>query len=358
MATITPIAFYSGGTSIDGTTQVGNLNVGTSPQDYGVVGATNGIVYYGTPDQDLGYIIAHEDLTGDHNGKPGNVPAYLGFFRSTLKTTESFIDLAEYISIQDNDPQIFTGGTDAKEWLNTNDYWTSYSEYIVSAGQTTTGGFQVGAVIDKDMQGPESRSYSVGQVPGQSVTLNADFWSDWGGDIFDGWGYYYLYDPAQNNYLGLSFDTKNQADGVFSTKVFTLNERTFTIEQGYPVQGIFKFEIRCSDNLPFVFGEGGNMGSDGSTSNVDKTYNYTLEGTNLTLFYNENFQTTNVQERFFSYFVPFSVDLNSTKTYTDVLQGSDDLYLYSVECTNGLTVYHSKEFDVKEWVVYDLTFGN
>ena len=88
MATITPVAFYTGATSIPGTTQVGNLNVGTSPQDYGVVGSENGIVYYATPDQDLGYIVAHEDLTGGHNGKPGNVPAYLGFFRSTFKTEE------------------------------------------------------------------------------------------------------------------------------------------------------------------------------------------------------------------------------------------------------------------------------
>jgi len=64
MATITPVAFYTGATSIPGTTQVGNLNVGTSPQDYGVVGSDYGIVYYATPDKDLGYIIAHDDLSG------------------------------------------------------------------------------------------------------------------------------------------------------------------------------------------------------------------------------------------------------------------------------------------------------
>ena len=129
MATITPIAFYSGGTSIPGTTQVGNLNVGDSPQDYGVVGNNNGIVYYATPDQELGYVIAHEDLTGGHNGKPGNVPAYLGFWRSSSLTDESFIELSEYISIQDNDPQTFNSGTEAKNWLNTNGYWTSW-EYV------------------------------------------------------------------------------------------------------------------------------------------------------------------------------------------------------------------------------------
>jgi hypothetical protein len=126
MATITPVAFYTGATSIPGTTQVGNLNVGTSPQDYGVVGANNSIVYYSTPDQTLGYVIAHDDLSAGHNGKPGNIPAKVGFFRSVVKTEESFINLTEYITLQDGDPQTFTGGTEAKTWLNNNGYWTSY----------------------------------------------------------------------------------------------------------------------------------------------------------------------------------------------------------------------------------------
>lgn len=127
MATITPVAFYTGGTSISGTIQIGNLNIGTDAQDYGVVGSNNGIVYYATPDQDLGYIIAHDDLAANHNGRPGNVPAKVGFFRSELKTEESFIELAEYISIQDNDPQTFADGEAAITWLNANGYWTSFT---------------------------------------------------------------------------------------------------------------------------------------------------------------------------------------------------------------------------------------
>ena len=199
---------------------------------------------------------------------------------------------------------------------------------------------------------------SQGTPNNTSFSLNASYWSDWGEDIFDAWGYFYLFDPNSNNYLGLNFTTVNQPDGVFNTQVFTFNGRTFTIEQGYPVEGIFKFEIRVDDNLPFRFGEAGNMGSDGSTVNVDQSYNYTLEGTNLTLWYNENYQSNNVTERFYSYYIPFNVEQNASKTYVDYLEGSDNLYLYSVECNNGLTVYHSKENDVKQWVVYDLQFGN
>jgi hypothetical protein len=47
MAKITPVA-YGPGKSIVGTTQVGDLTVGTSPQDYGVVGNSNGLVFYST----------------------------------------------------------------------------------------------------------------------------------------------------------------------------------------------------------------------------------------------------------------------------------------------------------------------
>jgi hypothetical protein len=123
MATITPVAYKTGGGSIAGTTKVGNLYAGTTPQDYGVVGANNGVVFYSTPNEDLGYVIAHEDPSGTHNGKPGNVPAYVGFWRSPLLTEESFVEFTNGLFNQS-----FTGGTQAKSWLNTNGYWTSYQD--------------------------------------------------------------------------------------------------------------------------------------------------------------------------------------------------------------------------------------
>lgn len=120
MATITPVAFHTGST-IPGTTQIGNLSVGTTTQDYGVVGANNGIVYYSTPDQDLGYVIAHDDLSGGHLGKPGNIPAKVGFWRSQALTENSFVELVNGLFNQS-----FSNGTQAKNYLETNGYWTSW----------------------------------------------------------------------------------------------------------------------------------------------------------------------------------------------------------------------------------------
>jgi hypothetical protein len=347
MATARPLA-YNTGPQISGTEQVGDLSIGFPSS-----GFTNTPQYWNGPDEDLGYVIGIPVPSNTQPTPLSGVTASLGFFRSPLKTQVSFVEFTNSLFGQN-----FTGGTEAKQWLNTNGYWTSYAEYIVSADKTDTGGYTVGGVITKDMQIGNFNYNGLGTPNGQSVSLTASNWSDWNGDIFDSWGYFYLYDPTSNNYLGLQFNTVNLPDGVFDTQVFNFNGRTFTITQGYPVQGIFKFEIRVNDNLPFRFGEAGNMGSDGSTVNIDQSYNYTLEGTNLTLWYNENYQSNNIIERFYSYYIPFNINQNATKTYVDYIEGSDNLYLYSVECNNGITVYHSKQNDVKQWVVYDLKFGN
>jgi hypothetical protein len=352
MAFARPFAFNTG-TTIPGTIQIGNLAVGVDNIDYSE--QPGGVQWWNGPDEELGYVIAHETLSGTQPN-PLSIPAYLGFWRSEELTTPSFVTLSQWVSSKDNDPQTFTGGTEAKTWLNNNGYWTSYSEYIKSTEKTNTGGFPVGYFIDKDMTDGDTLSYPSESLPGGvSQNITSSYWDDWGDDIFDDWGYFYLYDPAQNNYLGLEFLSIdiNLPNGEFRTTTFDFNGRTFNILQGYPVEGIFKFEITVNDNLPFIFGEGGNMGSDGSTVNGDLTYNYGYDGNNMTLWYNENYQSGNEQERFYTYYVPYNINQNTTQTYTKTLN-DDDLYFYSNEVNNGLTVYHSKGVDVKEWVVYDL----
>ena len=54
----------------------------------------------------------------------GNLTASVGFYRSADLTENSFVELTNTVFGQN-----FTGGTQAKTYLNTNGYWTSYSEY-------------------------------------------------------------------------------------------------------------------------------------------------------------------------------------------------------------------------------------
>ena len=129
MSTTRPFA-YNTGPSITGSEQIGNLAIGKPTNGF----ASTGLKWWNGPDEDLGYVIAHQTPSG----QPGadGTTAYLGFWRSNLLTDNSFISLAETIS-----GQSFTGGTQAKTWLNNNGYWTSYD----SGGGETTGDYALSA---------------------------------------------------------------------------------------------------------------------------------------------------------------------------------------------------------------------
>ena len=117
MATSRPFA-YNTGSTLPYTEQVGDIAVGTGGVEY----AANygGLKWWGGPDEDLGYVITHTVPDGNQPN-PLSVPAYLGFWRSPLKTEQSFVDMTNYFF-----GQTFTTGDQCKTYLNNNGYWTSY----------------------------------------------------------------------------------------------------------------------------------------------------------------------------------------------------------------------------------------
>jgi hypothetical protein len=245
---------------------------------------------------------------------------------------------------------------------------------LYSKNNTTSGGFPVGGEIEKDMDNqnyteefdpqsyypvffPDMAPFTDSNIiagdkdPGDR--LIASYWDDWGDDVFDQWGYFYLYDVTSGKYYFPLINPQNQGDGVLTTQTFNAFGRTFTINQGYPVQGIFKFDISVNDNAPFRFGAYGNMGSDGDEVIDFLTYPYAISSTNLTLHYMKHQEDGNEDEILYSYFVPKKISQNSGVTYV-YNNDADDDSLISKEVTNGLIVYFSKVNDVKEWVVNDL----
>ena len=189
--------------------------------------------------------------------------------------------------------------------------------------------------------------------------VTSQYWLDWANDIFDGWGYFYLYNPATDAYYSPILSPVNAADGTITTQTFTAFGRTFTIKHGYPVQGIFKFDISVNDSNTFQFGAYGDMGSDTGTANTNLTQAYTLNGSNYTLYYNRNIQVS--PEVFYSYVVPYETDKNNTITYTKLSSGPgihggslEVLSLYTVPVKYGVTVYFGKTNDIKNWVINDL----
>ena len=130
MATARPFA-YNTGSTISGTTQIGSLAVGTPSS-----GFTGNPKWWNGPDEDLGYVICRPNTSGNQPN-PDNVPAYIRFSRSKLKTDQSFINLVNSVF-----NQTFTGTTQCSSYLTTNGYWTSWVlPYTDGVYKTTYSGY-------------------------------------------------------------------------------------------------------------------------------------------------------------------------------------------------------------------------
>jgi hypothetical protein len=139
MATARPFTRNTG-SAIGGTTQVGNLAVGTPTAGF----AATGLTWWMGPDEDLGYVIAQEQAAGTHPTPVSGVNASVQFWRSSSLTDNSFISLANYVAGAGGP---FASASAAKTWLNNNGYWTSYTvsgavsfvgSFVLNTAPTTT----------------------------------------------------------------------------------------------------------------------------------------------------------------------------------------------------------------------------
>ena len=121
MATTRPFA-YNTGSTINGTTQIGDLAIGDTPQDYSK--NLGGVRWWMGPDEDLGYVIAKPIPSGNQPNPLGKA-AYVGFNRSEFLTDKSFLDLVNVLSLT---AHTFTVASEAKTWLNSRGYWTSWEK--------------------------------------------------------------------------------------------------------------------------------------------------------------------------------------------------------------------------------------
>lgn len=243
-----------------------------------------------------------------------------------------------------------------------------------SKNNITDGGFPVGGNAIKDMDNNEYTdevnpyNYQSEFFPGMadfvdsnivegdkdpSDRLIASYWDDLGNDVFDSWGFFYIYDVSSGKYYFPLINPQNEDDGILTTQTFNVFGRTFTINHGWAVQGIFKFDISVQDSLPFRFGAYGEMGSDGDEDIENLTHSYNINGTNFTLYYQRHSEDGDNIEVLYSYWIPKKTSDNSSITY-DFYNDDDDNNMMSKEITNGVIVYFSKTNDVKEWVANDL----
>ncbi len=103
-----------------GCTQYGNLAI----QDTGWIQGAGGLHWYNGPDEDPGYVIAYPSLPPRTAASQSEttVGNSIGFRRTEVKTSLEFWNLAEKVT-----SQVFSGAQNARTYLLTNGYWTSYS---------------------------------------------------------------------------------------------------------------------------------------------------------------------------------------------------------------------------------------
>ena len=228
MAISKPFAYNVGG-PISGTTQYGDLVVGNIETDYS--SDYGGVKWWEGPDEELGYVIG--------NARPGGQPvpvgvtggpAYVGFWRSTLLTDNSFLSLANYIGAQNSEPP-FATTSDAVTWLNANGYYTSYSGgtplvtgYYVGGDFTEFSGISQNYLIKLNTDDSKDTSFDIGSGFNSTV-LSVAIQSD--GKVLAG-GYFSEFSGiSQNNLIRIN------SDGSKDT--------SFDIGSGFTSTGFFAF---------------------------------------------------------------------------------------------------------------------
>jgi len=298
MATITPVTFNTGST-IDGTTQVGDLAAGTSPQDYST--QPGGLRWWSTPNTEDAYVIAHVNENANQPN-PLSVPnVRVGFWKTQFKTEESFIERVEYISLVDGDPQTFTGGTDAKVWLNDNGYWTSY---------VPSNPYNDLQIITEYLRNYMSEfrnpSFYAYQLDGNGYFIN-----DGGGDMYDNGNISSPWIIAGTQYT----QTDSYTSGGYPYAVDYTNSATTTnidTSFGYISLGYQQFNstqsltylpltvLGARDNItygsgfPIGFQTGGNSGADGGGT-LASEYIYSgnvVSGFTVYAFYRETYNAS------------------------------------------------------------------
>ena len=140
---------FNNGPSIGDALQYGNLAISTSSFD--------GYKWWPGPDEDLGYVIAHDDTNPNmrtEGARSATVSTNsVGFWRTSVKSNAAFLTMANELLGQN-----FVDVTTATDWLLANGYWTSYdpnsilgtidlpassAQALYDAGQTTDGWYYI-----------------------------------------------------------------------------------------------------------------------------------------------------------------------------------------------------------------------
>ena len=141
-----PFAYNPSHISVPGTVNFGDLCVGHPTVPF----EDTGLVWWGGPDEDLGYVIAYSQPDGLHP-TPIDITASVGFKR-TPNNDPAFVSFVNnYYGAG------ITTAAQAVTWLNDNGYWTNYSGFGSSGFQWMT----IGSVASTTASGVGQNSITI-----------------------------------------------------------------------------------------------------------------------------------------------------------------------------------------------------
>ena len=204
-----------------------------------------------------------------------------------------------------------------------------------------------------------------------SPTGQAYHWSDWGNDVLDGWGHWYIYNTATGAASHIQFGTLNGPNGTVYTERQNHHSKMFTIKHGWVVNSIFKLDVECEDpTFSFSIGMYGNLGSDNATFQEDAQHTTSSGGT-LSYNFNGNSSTGASSKSLFTHFIPKQRSFNDAITLTgnnfttnlntnvDTNGGQHGIWSDSLQI--GATMYFVKgavggiEKSRSDWVAHDIS---
>lgn len=171
MSTTRPFA-YNTGTTIGGTSQVGDIAVGVTNQEYS--SNIGGVPWWMGGDEDLGYIIAHT-VSGNTQPTPiSGTFASIGFNRTNDFLDSSFINLAEYVTRKYSTPQTFSSATDASVWLTNNGFWNSYITPVLYLDAGNPASYPLTGTVWTDLVG--GKQFNLINGPGYDPANGGKFY--------------------------------------------------------------------------------------------------------------------------------------------------------------------------------------
>lgn len=163
MPTARPFA-YNLGPGITGTSQVGNLAVGTPTYGFPINPR-----FWNGPNEELGYVIAHPVPSGTQPTQIPGVSAFLGFNRTGDFTDASFISLANYVAYTYGGTAAnFSSAVVASTWLTANGYWNSYVSPVLYLDAGNPSSYPGSGTVWTDIVG--GKQFNLINSPGYDPT--------------------------------------------------------------------------------------------------------------------------------------------------------------------------------------------